>query len=167
MHQKTSPEKSVRIFILVLTKLKCRLHKHCKCKLAEAERHALVRAEAWQRSDPHESLFRSESCLHLGMQIHSQLPPQHSSLHLLTDFLHLSLPLIKTLNWLIHTCSCTGSFGTSLHHPSRFSHQLWVHSGAHCPSFTYRAKQWSGTAWVCMNASVLKAHQFVRAHINI
>ncbi len=84
--------------------------------------------------------------------------PQHPSLHPLLAFLHLSLPLIKTLNWLIHTCSCTGSFGTSLHHQSRFSHQLRVHSGAHCPSLTYRAKQWSQIVcggWV--NVLVFKA----------
>lgn len=34
--------------------------------MAEADRQALrlLRARAWQRSDPHESLLRSESCLH-------------------------------------------------------------------------------------------------------
>lgn len=62
------------------------------------EKEKAVGAEDWQKSAPHESLLRSESCLHLGMHGHSHLPPQHTPLHLLIAFLHLSLPLIKTLN---------------------------------------------------------------------
>lgn len=69
-------QKSVSIFIFGSTELQQRLHKQGKQKLAEADRQALrlLRAQAWQRSDPHESLLRSESCLHLGMQIHYHLP---------------------------------------------------------------------------------------------
>lgn len=132
-----------RLFVLIfffLPQLCWRRHKQGNHKLAKTDRHHWELKD-WQRTDPLERRFKSESNLHLGMQIHSHLLPRHPTLHLLIAFLHLSLPLIKTLNWLIHTCSCSGSFGTSFHHQSRFSHQLWVHSGAHCPSLTYRAKQ--------------------------
>lgn len=83
-------------------------------------------------------------------------PPWRPSLCLPLAFLHLHPPLIKSLNWLIHTCSCTGSFGTNLHHQSRFSHQLRVHPSAHCPSLIYRAKQWSPTVcgWICVCLNV-------------
>lgn len=139
LQQSSAPKKS--IFILILT-VNGGSTNRGSVKWQEADKQAVLRAQAWQTSEPHESHYSSEACLHLGIQIRSH-PPLFSapSLHLLIAFLHLSIPLIKTLNWLIHTCSCSCSFGRSLHHQSRFSHQLQVHSSAHCPSLTYRAKQ--------------------------
>lgn len=125
-------------------------HRQGKHKLAEADRQALILESELGRDPIHmrASLDQNPAFTWVCRSTPTS-PPLHPSLHLLA-FLHLSLPLIKTLNWLIHTCSCTGSFGTSLHHQSRFSHQRRVHSGAHCPSLTYRAKQWSQTGCVCV-----------------
>lgn len=71
-----SPTKKVCIVISSSSESQRRLSRQGKDKLAETDRRArgLLRARAWQRSDPHESLLRSESYLHLGMQIHSHLP---------------------------------------------------------------------------------------------
>lgn len=118
------------------------LRRHSEHKVAEAHRQALklLRTGAWQGSD---SRGRNPQIRILpSLRCSDPLPPPlfgRPSLHLLLASLRLSLPLIKSLNWLVHTCSCTGSFGTNLHHQSRFSHQLRAHPGAHCPSLLNRA----------------------------
>lgn len=74
-------------------------------KVAEAHRQALrpLRTRAWQRSDSHEGPPQNFAFTQL-LRSTPTFPPQHPSLHLLLAFLHLSLPLIKTVNWLVHTC---------------------------------------------------------------